>query len=354
MRVFICSCSSTFPSPSFLKGIDNIARNTQHITNPSTKMMKAIRFHPPGGPDKLLLTNEPIPVLSPANDDDEVLIKVHATSIIAPELTWPIYQLPSGSYKTHIPGHDFSGTIASIAPNNARGLKSGDEVMAFTSSGAFDGGMAEYAKAYLSEVVSKPESLDLVQAASVPLSALTAWQALFDHCSLAKGQRVLVTGAAGATGLWAVQIAKKLIGAEVVGTASSARSFELLAELGVDRVVDYKKERVDEVVGGVDVVLDTVAGNLDAAVKTLKPEGVYISITDFEAGEKAAFLGRKGLMFVVSCKREQLERIRGLVDDGTLKVFVDSVFVFEDVKKAFERGFGAHAKGKIVLKAPGV
>lgn len=312
--------------------------------------MKVIRFRPPGGVDRLCFEDEDMPAITPSSD--EVLIQVKATSIIATEIFWPIYQLPSGEYTTHIPGHDFAGVVTHAPANNTRGIKPGDEVMCFTSNRDFEGAMAEYAKALLSEVVRKPASLNWIEAASVPLSALTAWQALFQQGNLRPGQKLLIVGAAGVTGLWAVQIAKKIIGdVVVVGTASSPRSFELLKEVGIDQIVDYKNQKVEEMVSDVDLVLDTVyGGSPEASLKTLKPGGLYLSIVDPSAGDKAAALSRNGKFFIVKNDMEQLERVGQLLDEGVLKTFIDSVFEFEDVHQAFGKGLAAVAHGKIVLR----
>src|SRR5271170_2064203 len=208
--------------------------------------MKVLRYHPPGGPDKLQYAEEPIPL---GLKDGEMLITVAAVGVIWTELYWPIYQKPDGSYVTHIPGHDFSGTVEKTGPGfEGSEIQIGSEVIAFTSKRQAEGALAEYAKSDLTQTVLKPKSLSLVNAASLPLSALT---------DLKAGQRLLVTGAAGGTGIWAVQMGK-MVGAHVIGTASSQRSFELLKSFGIDEIVDYKTAQLDEVVKDIDVVLDTV------------------------------------------------------------------------------------------------
>jgi NADPH:quinone reductase-like Zn-dependent oxidoreductase len=312
--------------------------------------MRVARFFPPGGPEKLMIEDEPIPTIAA----DEVLIEVFGIGIVWSELTWPIYQNPDGTYITHIPGHDFAGVVREVGSGIfSDDIDVGSEVIAFTSKRDNEGGLAGYAKAHLDEVVLAPKSLDLVEAASVPLSALTAWQALFDHGKLEKGQKLLVTGAAGGTGVWAVQFGK-MAEATVVGTASSERSFEIVESLGIDQVIDYKTHQLDEVVQDVDVILDTVGGEtMQQCLKVLKKDGTYISITNPNAAEQAATMDRKGLFFIWSANTEQMRKIVGLIDDGKLKVFVDSVFEFDDVRKAFETGAAGHVHGKIVVKGPG-
>jgi NADPH:quinone reductase-like Zn-dependent oxidoreductase len=252
--------------------------------------MKAVRFHPPGGFDKLQYGEEPV-----ADSDlqpGEMLIRVHAVGLIWTELFWPIYQKPDGSYYTHIPGHDFSGMVTKIGPGfEDSEIRPGTDVLAFTSKRKYGGAMAEYAKADLTQVIRKPGHLSHVEAASVVLTALTAWQALHEHAQLQKGQKLLVTGAAGGTGIFAVQIAK-MIGVHVIGTASSERSFELLRELEIDEIIDYKKSKLDNAVSNVDVVLDTVGGEaLEQGLRALKKNGLCININDPDCGKKADQVG---------------------------------------------------------------
>ena len=310
--------------------------------------MKVLRYHPPGGHDKLQYAEEPIP-----SDlkDGEMLIKVAAVGVIWTELHWPIYQKQDGDYYTHIPGHDFSGTVEKIGPGfDGSEIRIGSEIIAFTSKREVEGALAEYAKSDLTQTVLKPKSLSLIDAATVPLTALTAWQALFDHAGLKTGQKLLVTGAAGGTGIWAVQIGK-MAGAHVVGTASSPRSFELLKSFGIDEMVDYKRDQLDEVVKDVDVVLDTVGGTaLDQSLKTLKKGGVLININDPTCVEKAKPLGVTGTFFIVSMNVEQMSKINGLIDDGILRTVVDSVFSFAEARKAYETGASGNVHGKIVVR----
>lgn len=220
-----------------------------------------------------------------------MLVQVHAVGFIWPELTWPIYQTPTGEDLTHIPGHGFSGVVKEVGPGfGGSKIGPGSEVYAFTNR-VKEGAMAEYAKVNLTEVGLKPQALSLVGAASVPLSALTAWQALFDHARLLAGQKVLITGAAGGTGIFAVQLAR-MVGAYVVGTASAARSFAILRDFGVDEILDYKKVKFEEAVQDVDVVLDTVGGGvLEQCMNTIKRGGVLVSITDPACAERDKQLG---------------------------------------------------------------
>jgi NADPH:quinone reductase-like Zn-dependent oxidoreductase len=319
--------------------------------------MQAVRHHPPGGTEKLRFVQEDIPEI----DDDEILVKVHAASVIWMELYWDIYKKEDGTYKTPILGEDYSGVIAKVGskvPPNS-GLQVGTEVMAFMSKAfptkrSIDGGMAGYAKAHFSKMVPKPRSLSFTDAASVPLSALTAWQGLFDHAKIRAGQTILVTGAAGPTAIWAVQIGK-MVGARVIATASSERSFELLKSFGVDQVLNYKEVKLDSALENVDVVFDSVGGDTTKqALNALSKDGTLISIVDKTACDLSKESGQRVVFFIVDMNAEQLAKIGDLIDENKLKPVVDSVFDFDDVVKAFKRGETGHSHGKIVLKGPNV
>src|SRR5262249_39065649 len=195
--------------------------------------MKAIRLHVRGGPEQLFYEDAPEPALK----DGDALVRVHACAITPTELTW------SGTYTTcdgadrlpSIPGHELSGVVAAAAANTV-GANVGDRVYALIDF-CRDGAAAEYVAGRAGGLSPKPASLSDVQAAAVPLAALTAWQALFDHAGLVPGQEILIHGATGGVGSFATQIAHWR-GAYVVGTASAANA-ELACELGADKVIDY-------------------------------------------------------------------------------------------------------------------
>ena len=187
--------------------------------------MKAIRIHDRGGPDHLVYEDVP----QPHPDPGEVLVRVYATGVIANELKWDeTYQTKVGSPRAlPIPGRDLSGVVEEVGPGVTTPVR-GDEVYAMLDYGV-DGAEAEFTIALPNELAPKPRTLDHVQAAAVPLTALTAWQALFEHARLVAGQTVLIHGAAGGVGVFAVQLAH-WTGAQVIATAS-ARNRELGANL---------------------------------------------------------------------------------------------------------------------------
>jgi NADPH:quinone reductase-like Zn-dependent oxidoreductase len=197
--------------------------------------------------------------------------------------------------------------------------------------------------------VRKPKQIDFDIAASVPVGALTAWQGIFDHGKLASGQRILITGASGAVGSMAVQLAK-VKGAYVVGTGSG-RNEKFVRGLGVDEFIDYKKATFEEEVSNVDVVFDTVGGDTqEQAFQTLKRGGSLVSTVNPPSEEKAKELSVTGAMVFMMPKADQLAEINRLVESGKLKVRVATVLPLEEVKKAHQLSASGHADGKIILR----
>lgn len=221
----------------------------------------------------------------------DALLRVHATAITPAELTWAeTYSNCDGSEGLPtIPGHEVSGVVESVADGVSK-LLIGDEVYALTSF-CRDGSAAEYVAVRAADLAPKPRTLSHVQAAAVPLSALTVWQAFFDHAHLASDQRVLIHGAAGGVGTFAVQIAH-WCGAYVIGTAS-AKNRDFLLRLGADEVIDYHQVRFEQAVCDVDVVLDTIGGETrERSWQVLKPTGILVSLPGPITESEAAALGR--------------------------------------------------------------
>ncbi len=207
----------------------------------------------------------------------EVLIRVHAAGVIPSELSWyPTSHKKSGEARTGaIPGHEFSGVIVE-AGESSGSFKVNDEVFGMNDWFS-EGATAEYCVTPYTSIALKPRNLSHAEAASVPISALTAQQGLFDRAKLQRGEHVLVHGGAGAVGIFAIQLAK-LHGAGVTATAS-ASDFGFLASLGVDQAIDYRASRFEETVGNLDVVFDTVGGaTLDRSWKVLKPLGRMVTV----------------------------------------------------------------------------
>lgn len=307
--------------------------------------MKAIRLHARGGPEQLVYEDAPRPMPAPG----DAIVRVHATGITRTELTWDqTYRNADGSPRLPtIPGHEFSGVIESV-PIGVRDLGPGDAVYGLADFPR-NGAAAEYLAVRAANLALKPRTLDHVHSAPLTLSGLTAWQALFTHGRLQPGQRVLIHGGAGGVGAFAVQLAKWK-GAHVI-TTSSAGNFEFLRGLGADETIDYKTTRFEDVVRGVDLVLDAVGGDtVERSWQTLRPGGAMISIAEFIPEDEPPKHGVRGLFFIVEPDREQLEEMAKLVDRGLLKAFVAKVFPLAEARQAFELALQGHTRGKIVLQ----
>jgi NADPH:quinone reductase-like Zn-dependent oxidoreductase len=183
----------------------------------------------------------------------------------------------------------------------------------------------------------------------VPLSGLTAWQALFDHAAVSAGNRVLIHGAAGGVGTFAVQMAHWRR-AHVIGTASP-RNTAFLHELGADEVVDYTAVRFEERIRDVDVVLDTVGGDtLDRSWQVLRKGGVLVTIAGDAPQEKAVHYGVQAKSILVEPNRQELTEIATLIDEGILRPVVEAVYPISRARDAYDRGLQGHTRGKLVLQ----
>lgn len=308
--------------------------------------MKAIRMHGRGGPERLVYEDVP----QPHPGQGEVLVRVFATGVIANELKWDeTYQTTAGSPRAlPIPGRDFSGVVEEVGPGTAT-LTKGSRVYAMLGYGR-DGAEAEFAIALPSELAPKPRTLDYVQAAAVPLTALTAWQALFERASLVAGQTVLIHGAAGGVGVFAVQLAH-WAGAHVIATASASNR-DFLHELGANEVIDYTTTRFEDGVHDVDLVFDTVGGDtFQRSWQVIKPGGVLVTIVSPPpSSENANARGIRLFWFIVEPNRDELIQIGALIDAGHLRPIIDTVVPLSQARQAFEQGARGHSRGKIVLR----
>ncbi|MEO7986716.1 MAG: NADP-dependent oxidoreductase [Gemmatimonadales bacterium] len=309
--------------------------------------MKAIRLHTRGGPERLVYEDAPEPTLA----EGDVLVRVYGSGVTPSELTWGSNwkdrkgenRLPS------IPGHELSGVVALVGPG-AAGVAIGDAVYALTDFWR-DGSAAESIAVSAADLAPKPSSLGHAHAAAVPLSALTAWQALFEQARLAAGQRVLIHGAAGGVGSFAVQLAH-IRGARVVATAAGGDT-DFVRGLGADEVIDYRATRFEEVVQGVDAVLDTVGGDtLERSVGVLRRGGTLVSTVAAPSQEQVAPHGIRGLTFIVEPNRGQLIEIAQLIDGGKLQPILAGVLPLMQAREAYERGLAGGVRGKLVLRVP--
>ena len=306
--------------------------------------MKAVRLHRRGGPEQLTYEDAPKP--TPGAGD--VLVRVHACALTPTELSWgTTYTTRDGVERLPtIPGHELSGVVEAVS-RDVSTPRVGDAVYALADFWR-DGAAADYIVVRARDLAPKPKTLSHTQAAAVPLSALTAWQALFDHAGLVKGQRVLIHAAAGGVGTYAVQLAKGR-GAYVIGTARAINA-DFLRALGADDVIDYTAVRFEDRVHDVDVVLDSVGGDtLERSWSVLCKGGVLVTIADSAPPEKAATYGVRGVEFIVEPSRAQLIEIARLIETGALRVIVEATFPLPDARAAFVRGLGGHNRGKLVL-----
>lgn len=335
----------------------------------STQTMKAIRQHESGGPDVLQYEDAPVPELKPG----EVLVRVHAVGLNPPD-----YYLREG-YKMLPPewqpqlsfplvlGTDISGVIEKVA-DGVKDFSVGDAVYSMVR---FPSGLAGGSRAYAqyisvpaSEIALKPAGIDHVHAAGAPMSLLTAWQFLvdlghdetnplqpFQHQPVAlEGKTVLVNGAAGGVGHFVVQVAK-LKGAKVIAVASGKHE-ALLRDLGADEFIDYTTTTPEEVARDVDLVVDAVGGPTTGRfLRTIKRGGALFPIfpLGFSGAGEAGKMGITVSATQVRSHGAQLAQLARFLDEGTIRVVVDSTYPLADARKAHERAARGHVQGKLVL-----
>ena len=311
-----------------------------------TSTMKAIQFSTYGGPEVLQYEDVPRPIAGPG----EVLVRIHATGInpgdkniragIANKLFGLTIPFP------FIPGNDLSGKIAAIGPE-VTAFQVGDLVYGLTMNGAT---YAEYATAQASQLAHKPPFMDHIQAAGVPLAALTAWQALFDHGHLEAGQVVLINGASGGVGHFAVQFAKRK-GARVIGVASG-RNEAFLRELGVDQFIDYTTTPVEKAAQNVDLVFDAVGGKQsNRLLQVLKRGGTLVPIFwgEYSAEQAAAAVTIQDIAWVQP-NAAQLDEIGRLIGLGHVHIHIETVLPLAAARKAHELIESGQIRGKVVLR----
>ncbi len=306
--------------------------------------MKAIRLHAFGGPEALVYEDAP----EPQPHEGEVLVRVHATAITPTEFAWePTWRTRSGEARPFpiILGHEFSGVIVAIGPGVAD-CPVGAAVYGINDWFG-DGAQADYCLARTEELAPKPKSLSHVEAAVAPISGLTAWQGLFERAGLGAGQRVLINGAAGGVGVFAVQLAVWR-GAQVFGTAS-AGNLDFVRRLGAIEVIDYQAQRFEEVGRDMDVVFDTVGGEtLKRSWAVLKPEGKLVSVSHHT--ETATDPVDRDTFLMVHADRRQLMEIARLLDSGEIRPRVGDVFPLSQARQAYERALQGNLRGKVALQ----
>ena len=308
------------------------------------KEMKAARIHRFGGPDVIVSDDVP----KPSPNEGEVVVKVAAAGV-GP---WDaLIREGKSTVNLSLPitlGSDLAGVVDCVGPGVTR-FKPGDEVYGVTNKD-FQGAYAEFAVAKAGMIAMKPASLSLVEAASVPVVAVTASQMLFDYAQLKAGQEVLIHGAAGNVGSYAVQLAK-LARLEVYATAGTD-DLQYVRGLGADIVIDYKLSRFEDVVPQVDAVLDTVGGEIQRRSFTvLKPEGILVSAASPLDDKTAQPSHARFAFFLVDVSTARLETLSKLFESGKLSTNVGTVLPFSAAVEAHQMLAGApHRRGKIILQ----
>ena len=302
--------------------------------------MRAIRIHRFGGPEVLQLDD----IDKPSTDGGKLRIKVAAAGVNPVD-----YKIRRGGYPgvsdADLPitlGKDVAGVVEVAAGD----FKVGDEVYAHMTWP--DGAYLDYAVVAPSGAAAKPKSIDMIAAGGVPLAATTAWQGLFDHGGLKSGQTVLIHGASGGVGGFAVQFAKAK-GARVIATASGA-GLQTVRDYGADAVVDYKTQRFEDVAHDVDLVFDLIGGDTQArSFAVLKPGGTLISTVQNPDAAKAAEKHLKAERYMATPNGEDLAEIAALIDAGKVKVVVAKTFPLAQAADAHRFLENDHPIGKVVL-----
>lgn len=310
--------------------------------------MQAIRVRQYGGPEQLVLER----VARPAPQAGEALIRVHAAGVLPIE--WKVrqglFQRFQPTSFPYIPGSTFSGVVEEIG-DGVVGFEPGQAVFGRSNGGTY----VEYTVASVDTIAAKPEALGFDEAATISGGATVAWTSLFENGALQAGQRVLIIGAAGGVGSFAVQLARWK-GAHVVGTTST-NDLEFVRSLGAETVIDYTTAPFDQVIHDIDLVLDTVGGEtMRRAMYVVNPGGALITLLEQPSEEKARELGIRAMHNSVAQpypSSELLQSIAELIVGGQIRVALSQVFPLREAARAHELSQRGHGRGRIVLDIDG-
>lgn len=305
--------------------------------------MKAIVVPAFGGADVLSYVDIPEPHPQP----NEVLIKVSAAGVGPWDALVREGKSALGQRLPFIPGADLSGTVEAVG-SNVTDFRCGDAIYGVTNA-QFTGAYAQLAICESAKIALKPRRLTFLQAASAPVVAVTAWQMVFEYANVQPGKTVLVHGAGGNVGAYAVQFAK-FAGATVFGTGSSSDR-DYVDSIGLDRFIDFRVEHFEEVAREVDAVLDTVGGDtLARSFSVTREGGTVVSIVSEPQPHPFPQSGRHAIFFIADVTRERLQKLTPLFDDGSIETRVGEVIPLQDARRAHEMLAGQrHQPGRIVL-----
>ena len=306
--------------------------------------MKAVQIHEYGDADVLRYEDTPDPVLN----DDDVLIRVIGSSVNP--VDWKIraghmsdllpYPMP------FIPGWDVSGVVEAVG-TSVSAFKVNDSVYSRPDI-ARPGTYAEFVAVRTSEVARKPDTISHIEAGTLPLAGITAWEAMVTLGEVSQGQRVLIHAASGGVGSLAVQIAKAR-GAYVLGTASEANR-GLVESLGADEFIDYRSQRFQDVAKNIDVVFDTIGGTTqDDSWATMNPNGMLVAITQTPSEDVARQHGVRSAFLFVQPNASALNELCALVECGHVRPIIGAEFALSDIKAAHALSESGRARGKIAL-----
>ncbi|KGJ97372.1 NADP-dependent oxidoreductase [Colwellia psychrerythraea] len=307
--------------------------------------MKAVYIEQYGSAEKLIVGEITKPKILP----NQVLIKVHGAGVNP--VDWMVregFLQDSGEHKLPlILGWDVSGEIAQLG-EEVKDINLGDAVFVYAPISG-QGAYAEYIAVDGALVAAKPNSLNMLTAAAVPLAATTAWQALMQGCQLKSGDKILIHNASGGVGSFAVQLAKAC-GAYVIGTASAAKESYVRA-LGADEFIDYRSQRFEDTIEDVDAVLAAVGGNdiLSRSLQVIRKGGHLISLLDDFDADIAQRQGVNFQRWWVMPNAKHLQQISQLIDSGKIQVNIDKIFSLEQVKQAHTLSESQRACGKIII-----
>ncbi len=306
--------------------------------------MKAVRIHSYGDASVLQHEDAPVPAIEPS----DVLIKVVAASVNP--VDWKIrqgYLQQLISYPMPLTlGWDVSGVVAAVGAEVTE-FKVGDAVYSRPDIKR-NGSYAEYIAVRASEVAHKPNTIPHAAAASLPLAGITAWEALITQGHISAGQRVLIHAGSGGVGSLAIQLAKTR-GAYVIAT-TSGKNAALVKSLGADEVIDYRSQNFAEQLSNIDLVLDTLGGDVqEASWSVLKPNGLLVSIVSPPTAERAQAAGARGAFIFIEPSAQILREYAKLVDAGLIRPLVGAEFALKDTAKAHALSESGRAIGKIVI-----